>query len=225
VILRPCDWTFTELAQFLVTPRDGKPITQWPDRDEAFLDVARSIRRAIEEIGGAGEPKQIHDFIEGPAAQVDSAERPRSSNLRLRKDFTKADEDRFLLEAFEYVDRFFQGSLQELQARNQGVEARYRRIDGNSFTAAIYRNGDKVAASTIRFGGILGGLTFADGDNASANTFNESLSVGKDDQKLFLRPMGMPHIGTADGQSALSEEGAAEYLWSLLIRPIQGNDE
>ena len=86
VILRPCDWTFTELAQFLVTPRDGKPITQWPDRDEAFLDVARSIRRAIEEIGGAGEPKQIHDFIEGPAAQVDSAERPRSSNLRLRKD-------------------------------------------------------------------------------------------------------------------------------------------
>ena len=37
--------------------------------------------------------------------------------------------------------------------------------------------------------------------------------------------MGMPHIGTADGQSALSEEGAAEYLWSLLIRPIQGNDE
>ena len=51
VILRPCDWTYTDLAQYLVTPTDDKAITRWTDRDEAFLDVARSIRRAIEEIG------------------------------------------------------------------------------------------------------------------------------------------------------------------------------
>lgn len=222
VILRPCDWTHTDLRQYLVTPKDGRPITQWPDRDEAFLDVARSIRRAIEEIGRAGKPKQVHDFIERPAVEEAAAELPRSSNLRLRKEFTKADEDRFLLESFEYVDRFFQGSLQELQERNPGVETRHRRIDGNCFTAAIYQNGDKVASCTIRFGGMLGGLAYTDGDNAAANTCNESLSVEKDDQKLFLRPMGMPRFGTADGNVALSDEGAAEYLWSLLIRPIQG---
>lgn len=223
VILRPCDWTHTDLARYLVTPRDGRPITQWPDRDEAFLDVARAIRRAIEEIGQAGEPRQVHDFIERPDVKEAAAALPRSSNLRLRKEFTKADEDRFLLDAFEYVDRFFQGSLQELEARNRGIETRHRRIDGNCFTAAIYQNGAKAAACTIRFGGMLGGLTYSDGDNAAANSCNESLSVEKDDQKLFLRPMGMPHFGMADGNSVLSHEGAAEYLWSLLIRPIQEN--
>ena len=157
VILRPCDWKYTDLADFVVTPRDGKPITQWPDRNEAFLDVVHSIRRAIEEIGKANEPRQVHSFIEHASTNEVAAELPRSSNLRLKKQFTKADEDRFLLDSFEYIDRFFQGSLQELQERNADVEARHRRVDGNCFTAAIYRSGDKVAACTIRYGECLEG--------------------------------------------------------------------
>jgi len=223
VILRPCDWTHTDLSQFLVTPKDGRPVTQWPDRDEAFLDVARSIRRAIEEIGQADPPRQVHDVVKEPAIGGAAVALPRSANLRLRKNFTKADEDRFLLESFEYIDRFFQGSLQELEARNAGVETRHRRIDANCFTATIYQNGDKTAACTIRFGGMLGGLTYSHGDDGAANSFNEGLSVEKDDQKMFLRPMGMTHFGSTNSNRALSNEGAAEYLWSLLIRPIQGD--
>lgn len=228
VILRPCDWTHTDLARFLVTPRDGKPITQWPDRDEAFLDVARSIRRAIEELGLAGHQKDIHGFIETDigrqaATPRPSSNLPRSSNLRLRKKFTKADKDRFLFEAFEYVGRFFQGSLDELEKRDSRVETRYRRIDANCFTAAVYLNGDKAVSCTIRVGGMLGGLTYAVGDDAASNSFNESLSVENDDQKLYLRPMGMPHLGVTDSNRALSHEGTAEYLWSLLVSPIQGN--
>lgn len=223
VILRPCDWTHTDLSQYLVTPKDGRPITQWPDRDEAFLDVAQSIRRAINDLGRADPPKQVHDFIEQPAVGETAIEQPRSANLRLRKQFTKADEDRFLLDSFEYIDRFFQGSLQELEARNPDVETRHRRIDANCFTATIYQNGDKTAACTIRFGGMLGGLTYAQGDDGAANSFNESLSVQKDDQKMFLRPMGMAHFGSTNSNSALSDEGAAEYLWSMLIKPIQGD--
>jgi hypothetical protein len=205
-------------------PKDGKPITQWPDRDEAFLDVARSIRRAIEEIGKADAPKQSHTFIEEKAAEETSAALPRSSNLRLRKEFTQADQDQFLLDAFEYMNRFFQGSLHELQARNPGTETRHRRIDGNCFTAVIYQNGHKVAGCTIRFGGMLGdGITYSDGENARPNSCNESLSVETDDQKLFLRPMGMPQMRLAEQHKALSHEGAAEYYWALLMRPLQGN--
>ncbi|MCY4259867.1 MAG: toll/interleukin-1 receptor domain-containing protein [Rhodobacteraceae bacterium] len=44
VILRPCDWTHTDLAGFIMTPKDGKAITTWPNRDEAFLDATKSIR-------------------------------------------------------------------------------------------------------------------------------------------------------------------------------------
>lgn len=223
VILRPCDWTHTELGSFLVTPKDGRPITMWPDRDEAFLDVVQSIRRAIEELGKAAEAKEVHDFIEraAPTADVAAAPLPRSSNLRLRQEFSKADKDDFLLAAFEYADRYFQGSLQELEARNHGIQARHRRIDGNTLTAAIYRSGEKVAGCTIRLGGMTGGIDYASGDDARPGTSNETLFVESDDQKMYLRPLGLGMTHGVTTESALSHEGAAEYLWSLLIRRLQ----
>lgn len=47
VVARPCDWQHTDLAQFVVTPTDGKPITTWENEDEAFLDVVAQIRRLL----------------------------------------------------------------------------------------------------------------------------------------------------------------------------------
>lgn len=223
VILRPCDWTHTDLAQYLVTPTDGRAVTQWPNRDEAFLDVVTSIRGAIGEIDAAQQPKPVHDHIEQPAREA-AAAMPRSSNLRLKKEFTQADHDRFLEDTFEFMDKFFQGSLAELEARNEGIETRYRKIDGNAFTASIYRNGNKVSACGIRLGGMLGaGIAYSQGDDAPTNSMNESLSVEHDDQKLFLKPLGMGHYGHDHDQGGFSEEGAAEYYWAMLIDPLQGN--
>jgi hypothetical protein len=31
-------------------PKDAKPITTWPNEDEAFLDVAHGIQRVAEEL-------------------------------------------------------------------------------------------------------------------------------------------------------------------------------
>ena len=51
IILRPVDWLRTPIGRLLALPRDGKPVTTWPRRDEALLDVAKGVRRAAEEIG------------------------------------------------------------------------------------------------------------------------------------------------------------------------------
>lgn len=53
VILRPVDWHGLPFGKLQALPKDGKPITRWRDRDEAFLDVARGLRQAIEESGGS----------------------------------------------------------------------------------------------------------------------------------------------------------------------------
>jgi hypothetical protein len=50
VILRSVDWQGSPFARFQVLPKDGKPVTLWSDRDEAFTDVAKGIRRAVEAI-------------------------------------------------------------------------------------------------------------------------------------------------------------------------------
>jgi hypothetical protein len=47
IILRPADWQETPLRDLQALPPEGKPITSWPDRDEAFDQVTKGIRRVI----------------------------------------------------------------------------------------------------------------------------------------------------------------------------------
>lgn len=50
VILRPVDWQTAPFAKLQAVPKDGKPITQWANRDQGYLDASKSIRRAAEEL-------------------------------------------------------------------------------------------------------------------------------------------------------------------------------
>ena len=45
VVLRPCQWQLTPLKDLLVMPTDGRAVTDWPNRDNAFNDVAKGIAR------------------------------------------------------------------------------------------------------------------------------------------------------------------------------------
>lgn len=56
IILRPVDWLKTPIGKLLALPRDGKAITSWTRRDEAFLDVAKGVRRAAEDILSSRRP-------------------------------------------------------------------------------------------------------------------------------------------------------------------------
>ena len=48
VILRPCDWMGTPFSKLQALPKDAKPVTTWSRRDDAFLDVVKGIRAAIQ---------------------------------------------------------------------------------------------------------------------------------------------------------------------------------
>lgn len=50
IIIKPVDWQGTPFSRLSCLPKDGKPVTQWSDRDEAFLDVVQEIRRAVESL-------------------------------------------------------------------------------------------------------------------------------------------------------------------------------
>ncbi len=45
VVLRPMDWSMAPFATLQALPRDAKPVTTWPNHDEAFADIARGIRQ------------------------------------------------------------------------------------------------------------------------------------------------------------------------------------
>ncbi|MGJ3247218.1 MAG: toll/interleukin-1 receptor domain-containing protein [Elainellaceae cyanobacterium] len=50
IILRPSDWKTSPFNKLKALPEDGKPITRWDDRDEAFLNVVQRLRRAVESL-------------------------------------------------------------------------------------------------------------------------------------------------------------------------------
>lgn len=50
VILRSCQWRETPLKHLAALPKNGKAVSLWPDRDEAFNDVAEGIKRVAREL-------------------------------------------------------------------------------------------------------------------------------------------------------------------------------
>lgn len=50
IILRPTDWSDTPFSKFQAFPKNGEPVTSWNNRDEAFVDIAKGLRRVVEDV-------------------------------------------------------------------------------------------------------------------------------------------------------------------------------
>jgi hypothetical protein len=227
VILRDCDWHSAPFGKLLAAPRDGKPVTLWPDIDQAFADVAKQVRRAVEEQTDSASKAQllVSRSADAPGQGVAAApaQLPRSSNLRLKKEFTEQDRDEFLRNGFDYIARFFEGSLQAIEERNPGVKGIFDRMDSRRFSAVLYKHGKAVSECSIRLEGIgrrSDGIAFSYDALARRGSYNEMLRVETNAQALFFRALGM-QMGGGARDAQLSPEGAAEFLWDLLISRLQ----
>jgi len=223
VILEPCDWQQLPFGKLVATPKDGKPISKFPNKHDGFLEVTRAIRKAAEDLCGPAQKKPATKASDDQNMATRKFARPRSSNLRAKKEFTDRDKDRFLSEAFEFIANFFEGSLEELERRNPGVEADFRRIDANHFTAQVYRHGKELARCKIWLGnrrGFVGGIGYSTDLSEGDNSYNESLSVENDGYTILLKPMGIAFRHPPQ-DALLTLEGAAEYLWGMFIDPLQ----
>lgn len=225
VILHPCDWHSLPFGKLMATPTDGKPVTMFPNQHAAFLEISQAIRKAAEEVNAKtsrGDSAKSSVSVT-PPKEVTSEHQIRSSNLRVKKKFTDIEKDRFLNDAYEYIAKFFEGSLSELRARNKDIESDFRRIDANHFVVAVYVNGSEVSRCKIWLAdrkSFLGGIAYAVGNTHGDSSYNESISVNDDGFILFLQPLGMAFRGRVENEK-MGFEGAAEYLWGLFIEPLQ----
>lgn len=223
VILRACDWHGAPFGKLNATPPDGRPITQYPDRDQALLEVAKAVRAAAEHLQSRGINTSVRTTSKSaPAPARRTASGPRSSNLRVAKQFSERDRDSFKVESFEFMAKFFENSLAELAERNPGIEGSFRRIDANRFSAKIYKLGRTVGQCTIFVGDrFASGIAYSSSETHDSTSYNELLSVDADEQAMFLRAQGMTAMRAGVERTNLSQEGASELYWSLLIEPLQ----
>lgn len=221
VILRHCDWHSASFGKLLATPKDGKPVKSFPDLDEAFLQVEQAIKAAlVKDVTSPSIPQSRHPVPSSPARMLEASE-PRSSNLRIRKSFTEADKDKYQDESFEFIAKFFQNSLEELVARNPGLQASFKRVDAQQFTAIAYRDGTRQSYCRIFVGTgpYAVGIAYSSNEMMGGGSFNESLSVRSDDEGMFLKSLGMAF--PAQGERKLTLDGAAELYWGMFIEPLR----
>lgn len=50
IILREVEWHDTPFGKLQALPKNAEPVTNWANRDQAFTDIAKGIRRVIEEV-------------------------------------------------------------------------------------------------------------------------------------------------------------------------------
>lgn len=50
IILRKCEWSTLPYAKLQALPRNGRPVTQYANRDDAFTEISAGIRRLVDSI-------------------------------------------------------------------------------------------------------------------------------------------------------------------------------
>ena len=63
IIVRPADWEWAPFGKLQALPKDAKPITRWDDRDDAWFDVVRGIRRAIEDLNEGAIREHVREVF------------------------------------------------------------------------------------------------------------------------------------------------------------------
>lgn len=195
---------------------DGKHATL----DDGFLEVVEAVHDAEQSL--VGDASAAHPVRSLANSATSESTGPPSSNHRVKKEFTDRERHVFLSEAFDYVARYFETSMKELEARNSEIETDFRQIDANRFEARAFVGGREQS----RCGTWLGGLSRTDGfcftfdGVGSGNRYNESMTVHDDGYTLFLEPMGMAHLAQRVDKE-LTGEGAAEYCWSPFVERLK----
>jgi hypothetical protein len=221
VILEPCDWHDLPFGKILAATKDGKAISKFPNIHDGFLEVTKAVKDAAKRISPCGKDKElIFDDNSHVKPQI-TTPNIRSSNLRIQKTFSDFDKDNFLIEAFDYMAKYFEGSLSELKERNPGIETKYRKIDSNTFSATIYKEGSEVNSCSIWMDDkstFTSGILYS--TSGHGNGYNESISVEDDGYSMYLKPLGMA-FSQQEEKDQLSFEGGSEYYWSMFIEYLQ----
>lgn len=226
VILRECAWKMLPFGRILAATVDGKPIDKFASHDEGYVQVVDAVSRAIANL----EAKKPQQIVHAPAPAnpmlqaTDTVFTPRSSNLSLPKRFTDLDKDRACRDGFEYVARYFEGSLTELKKRHAGLEVDFNKRDADAFTCAVYMGGSKVGQCAIwRNSGRnmgMGDIGYSQ-DGVIGNAYNESLTIGDNGQILGFRPLMGVYGAGSSREALLTNEGMAEHLWDMFFEPIK----
>ena len=207
IIVEPCDWLSSHLRRLKALPRDGKPIAEWTNQNNAFLDIVTELRR-LEPHNGSGPAA-------GAQAQRARAEQPR---YRVRRTFDEIDRGDFRLRAFEIMRAYFEGAANEINGI-EGLRARFTSFGSHSFGCTLVNRALARGTAHItvhaRSGNLgLGDIFYSFTENAPADTANGSFNIEADEYDLHLKASP---FGFGANEERVTPEQAADRLWTEFL--------
>lgn len=210
IITEPCDWAaMPPLRQLKAVPTDGKPISEWANANNAYLNVVQELRQVINaQVSTADEP----------ATPAPAAVQPDVPRYRVQRDFDEIDSSEFRDAAFVTIKDYFQRAIAEIDAV-EGLRGRFVDRGATSFGSTVINRGRQHGTAHISVhcrnaGFALGDIYFSFTENAADNTANGGFNVSSDEYEQFLI-VTMSMFGNEPDR--LNAEQAAEYLWSQFI--------
>jgi hypothetical protein len=212
IICRPCDFHGLPFAKFVLLPTDAKPVSSWTDRDAAWVDVVRGIRRTLETAHRVQVARKARPNVE--AVQPE----PAPDRLRLPRRTTDFQMDDFSRNAMRDTGMYFQKELDMLEVRDPAWKGEFRQVDADRFTGQVYFDEKEVASCTIFRGG-MGPRTihYSQGVISTANSWNEALTVEADEGGPYLKPMGMAIHFRGQRPNRMEPFDAAQFLFEMLM--------
>lgn len=135
---------------------------------------------------------------------------------RRDKTFTELQKDRFAKESFDFIRKYFQRALKELETHDPEIQTDLTKINNLEFTCKIYVK-EAVKRQCRIWLGERNTIYYHEGVSmfGQGNAYNDFLTVEDNKEELRLRTSGMG-IGIQVGESLVTKEKGAEYLWKRL---------
>ena len=214
IIVEPCDWLSSPLRELKALPLDGKPISEWTNPNNAYLDVVRELRRILETRKAAVPP-----MGRATSSKETNETRPVAPRYRVQQDFDEIDRSEFRETAFATIRNYFQQQIAEINTDSK-LRGRFVSRGPSSFGSTIVNRARELNRGTAHItvhcknGGLgLGDIYYSFSENADPNSANGIFNIESDEYEMYLS--GMMPFGSA--RERLTPEEAAECLWADFI--------
>ena len=212
IIIEPCDWASTPLRHLRALPRDGKPISEWTNENNAYLDVVQELRRVLEAEESRRTTKT--ETVTVRPSSSPSVER----RYRAKRDFDEIDRSDFRDRAFAVIRDYFKSAIAETNAIEE-LRGRFASRSATSFTCTIVNRARQRSTAHItvhsrrdRIG--FGDISYSFTENGPSDTCNGAFTIGSDEYELFLRSM----MSFVRNEERLAPQDAAGQLWEEFLQ-------
>lgn len=216
IIIEPCDWKSTPLAQLKALPKDGHPVSLWSNQNSAWLDAVTELRALLKSETASRSPS-VRSVLSRAAASNPSRT---LRAVRVKRDFDVIDRGEFRDGAFKTIRALFKTNARGIAGASDLLRAKFEDMSPTAFTCTLVNRGRSRAAEShitvhnekSRTG--MGDITYCFAPHDNSGTRNGWLSVDADEYEMHIKAIAFSFRRGRPDEEKLSPEAAAKVLWS-----------